>query len=274
MQFCRPALSQAVKRQILSVKNISSSTQLVEKWDIVCGVCLERKPVITRPLNDLEIRFSKMLQQIELENSQKSEHELRCEADAKRAQEFKKGKISTEDLDKAVGQSATEFEDVSMKELKAFQVAPRITEADEKNDIKSMDRKLDKHLLFIIAENLGKNNLWVLPHDLVKGEESLREAAERILSEKCGSKVRARFYGNAPCGFYKYKYPKSMRQNALGAKIFFMKAQYLKGSIEEAKVKDYSWASRDELANCFHASYHKAVRPFLIDDESAELNEK
>lgn len=273
MLLCRSALSQAVKRQIVSAKNVSSSTQPPEKWDLVCGLCLERKPIITRSPNDLEIRFSKMLKQIELEKSQKSEHELRHEVDARRAREFEKGKLSTEDIGTAVGQSAAEFEDMSVKELQAFEVAPRITEADEKNDIKSTERKLDKHLLYIIEENLGKDKFWLLPHDLVNEEETLRQAAERILSEKCGSKVHAKFYGNAPCGFYKYKYPINMRQKALGAKVFFMKAHYLKGSIEEKKVNDYSWASRDELRNLFHAPYHKAVSSFLIDDESTELKE-
>lgn len=271
MFLCRSAFSQAVKRQIAFAKNVSSSTQPAEKWDIWCGLCLERKPVIARPLNDLEIRFSKMLQQIEVESSQKSEHEVRLETDSKRAQEFKKGKISTDDLDKAAGQSAAEFEDVSMKELQAFEGAPRITEADEKNDIKSTERKLDQHLLYLIQENLGKDKFWLLPYDLVKEEETLRQAAERILSEKCGSKVRARFLGNAPCGFYKYKYPVNMRQKAFGAKVFFMKAQYLKGSVEEQNVKDYSWASRDELRDLLHVPYHKAVSSFLIDDESVEL---
>jgi len=35
--------------------------------------------------------------------------------------------------------------------------------------------------------------------------------------------VKVKFYGNAPVGFYKYKYPKKLcEQGSYGAKIFYL----------------------------------------------------
>ncbi len=237
---------------------------------MLCGVCVDRKPIISRAPTKIEIDFQNMLYEIENQNSKKSEHEIRHEADQRRAEEFKKGKVSTEDLDKAIGESAVEFEDRNKKELMSFQPAPRITEADTKNDTKSTERKLDKHLLLIVKEKLGAKDTWIVPQDMIREGESLRTAAERILREKCGSGVKVKFYGNAPSGFYKYKYPKPVKneKGSVGAKIFFIKAQYLKGAVDQNTIKDYSWASRDELKDHFQGDYCKSIEYFLIDDEN------
>lgn len=42
-------------------------------------MCLERRPVITPELNQLEKEYQELLNQLELENSLKSDHELRHE---------------------------------------------------------------------------------------------------------------------------------------------------------------------------------------------------
>lgn len=37
----------------------------------------------------------------------------------------------------------------------------------------------------------------------------------------CGPDIKVQFYGNAPCGFYKYRYPKAVRgeSGSVGAKV-------------------------------------------------------
>jgi large subunit ribosomal protein L46 len=246
--------------------NLAKDTK--PKWDLLCGVCLERKPSMSRQPREIEVKFAQMLQEIEEENSLKSDHELRLEADLRRAVELKKGKISHEEMSKISGQTALEFEDACRKEVEAFKLAPRVTEADEKNDNKSIERKLAEHLLYVTKEKIGENEVWILPHGPLQGEESLREAAERILREKYGRKVKAKFYGNAPCGFYKYKYPKSVKGDAVGAKIFFMKAQYVAGEVESNESRlDFCWNTVDELSNKMYDPYLKAVRLFVLDDE-------
>lgn len=50
-------------------------------WDIVTGVCIERLPVVTPPLNDIQKKYKDMLATMEIEKSLKSAHELRREQD-------------------------------------------------------------------------------------------------------------------------------------------------------------------------------------------------
>lgn len=49
-----------------------------EKWDLMSAVCLERKPLITRDFNEIEKKVQLLMNELELENSMKSDHELRC----------------------------------------------------------------------------------------------------------------------------------------------------------------------------------------------------
>lgn len=58
-------------------KGLSTKPQ----WDIITGVCVERLPVITPPLNDLQKRYKELLWTIEVEKSLKSDHEIRHEND-------------------------------------------------------------------------------------------------------------------------------------------------------------------------------------------------
>lgn len=46
------------------------------------------------------------------------------------------------------------------------------------------------------------------------------QTCERLVQETCGGDLKVKFIGNAPCGFYKYKYPKTVRKEGfIGAKV-------------------------------------------------------
>lgn len=241
-----------------------STTQV--KWDVMVGLCLQRKPIITKPLTDTEVNFQKILQEIEFEKSLKSEHELRYERDVNRMEKLKNGKvIDFDDMDQASSQSAQDYVDKNKEELINFKFASRSTEADTMNDTKSLKRKLDDNLVLIVKQQLGHEDYWVLPQGLWKDGETLRETSERILKETCGN-IHVRFYGNAPCGFYKYKYPKQKREqsNIEGAKIFFFKAKLLDGNVEENGVwTDYEWLTVQELNKRLIQPYMKNIKLFL-----------
>jgi hypothetical protein len=79
----------------------------------------------------------------------------------------------------------------------------------------------------------------------------MRETAERALHQHCGSRLTFAVLGNAPLSYYKYKYPRTYREEnqRLGAKVFLYKA-YLTSAFGEAAavdmgdgVLDYTWAT-------------------------------
>lgn len=48
-----------------------------EKWDLLTAVCLERKPIITQELTEIEKEFKDYLAQVELERSLRNDFEIK-----------------------------------------------------------------------------------------------------------------------------------------------------------------------------------------------------
>jgi large subunit ribosomal protein L46 len=236
------------------------------------AVCLERKPVICRELNEVERKFSRMLADIELENSHKSDHEVRYEEDILRTELLKKKSVDL-DMDQTLQQTAQDFEDAAADEYNNFQFESRITEADKTNDLQSIERKLDRHLLLLVQQKHWDQKVWAMPQGMRMDGETMLQTAERVLKEICGADLTVLFYGNAPCGVYKYKYPKrfiiSNEQSAVGAKVFFFKAQYIEGRLDynKQKLKEFKWLNREELRSCLSQEYYRNISQFLIDEE-------
>lgn len=254
---------------VIMFKNIYSrvySTKQLQ-WDIMAGICLQRKPVITKSLTDIEVKYQNILREIEFEKSLKSDHELRHSMDLQRMEKIKKGSMTDfDDMEQASNQTAQDYLDKNKEELSKFKLASRITEADKAEDKKSLNRKLEENLILVTKQKLGHEDFWILPHGLWINGETLRETAERILKESCDNNLNIRFYGNAPCGFYKFKYPKKKREEATveGAKIFFFKATLLDGNVGQNSIwTDYEWATVKELNNKCIQSYMKNIKLFL-----------
>ncbi|XP_049942448.1 39S ribosomal protein L46, mitochondrial-like [Schistocerca serialis cubense] len=242
------------------------STSGKERWDLLSGVCLERDPIITADMTDIEKRFSEYLQTIEFENSMKSDHEIRHERDRKQAELLKKGDIKDVDLDQVVKQTAQDFEDACQEELNKFQSASRLTDADRKGNKKSLERCLSTTLMLLGQMKIGNGHVWAFPQGVRVEGETMRQAAERVLKESCGNNLRVQFIGNAPCGFYKYRYPTAVRNESVGAKVFFFKARYLSGDVKtnKNKLNDFQWLNNDELQSILHRDYYRSISQFLV----------
>lgn len=50
-----------------------------------------------------------------------------------------------------------------------------ILEADKKNDSTSLERKLDKHLVLLVEQQIGQQDLFLLPQALSEDGETLRQ---------------------------------------------------------------------------------------------------
>ncbi|KAL2723144.1 hypothetical protein V1477_019735 [Vespula maculifrons] len=238
------------------------NTSSKSKWDLLSAVCLERHPIITKPMNEIETNYYNLLKRIEYENSMKSDHELKLEKEKLEQKQPLESNIA--DTDIVSLQTAQEFEDSCQEELKNFQFASRITEFDKSNDKTSHMYKLDKTLVLLVEQNVNNIASWIPPQGLRKDGETMRQAAERVLQEFCGTEMTVRFYGNAPIGFHKYKYleQNNKESDKCGAKVFYFLARYIDGSI--ASDKKYQWLSKEELRKTIPPKFYQHVSEFLI----------
>lgn len=249
------------------------TSQQTSSWHIVGALCLERKPIVTQTMNKLEKEYWEMLKKIEVEESLLSDHELRHIEDSERAEKIKSEEADAGEIEKATKLTAQDEEDANLDELNKFVPASRKTS----DDVKSLERHLDSTLLLVVKKKLGNTSHWILPQAVRNEKESLRQTTERVCQEHCGSGMNVRLMGNAPVGYYKYKYPKAARKddNIIGAKVFFFKAQHIKGnlSVEEKKGEEFMWLTQSELPKYLQKDYLKAVKNILISDSNFEVFE-
>ncbi|KPJ11188.1 39S ribosomal protein L46, mitochondrial [Papilio machaon] len=221
-------------------KGLSTKPQ----WEIITGVCVERLPVVTPPLNDIQKKYKEFLWTIEVEKSLKSDHEIRHENDKIQA-ELLKSDSHDVDLDAVSKITAQDLEDAATEELSQFKFGSIETEADKKGDRTTTDRCLQRHLVLVAP---------------------VKWTAERVLEEHCGKDLKVQFLSNAPCGFYKYKYPQGSRtDDCIGAKVFFYYANYQGGAVD-GKEKKFNWLTRNELKELLPPKYNKSVQEFLIEE--------
>ncbi|KAL1506809.1 hypothetical protein ABEB36_006100 [Hypothenemus hampei] len=174
-------------------------------------------------------------------------------------------KKDVDDIDITTKQTTQDLIDAWKDEFAKFIPSSRITEADKSKDVTSMKRKLDKPLVFVLDQKIGDQSFYLLPQGKREEGETLRQCAERVVKEKCGNDIKVQIFGNAPCGFYKYKYPKPLRnEDSVGAKIFVYFARYSSGQISNSKAK-YQWLDKLELEKTWPESYKKSLLPILFD---------
>lgn len=202
------------------------------------------------------------MKEIEFERSYKSDFEIRHEKDKLIAQLSQKGSI--DDVETALQQTAQDLKDAWRDELQKFQLNSRTTDADRKNDVKSTNRKLEDTLMLLVEQNLGSEKLMLLPQGQRLDGETMRQTAERVLKESCGDDIEVLFYGNAPCGFYKWKYPKDRRGESVGAKLFFYRSAFKKGNVN-GKQSNYEWLDKSEFQGKLknQNQYAESVLQFL-----------
>jgi len=84
-----------------------------------------------------------------------------------------------------------------------------------------------------------------------------------VLQNTCGANIKVKFYGNAPIGFYKYKYPKELcEQGSYGAKVFYFLAKHIDGDII-SNVK-YQWLDHDELEKVLPNGIRESISQFML----------
>lgn len=244
-------------------KNITGIDQTGRKWHIYSAVCVERHPVVQAKMTEMEKRVFDLFNQIDVENSRKSDHELRLETEALGTNKNVKGKVSQmhAQKDTSDGLRAIELEDIWRAEWENFEFPPTYDDTD----FRSLDRKLDRNLVLLIQQQFGKTKIFLPPQVTRNPDESMRDTAERCLKTLCGPHFKARIYGNAPFGYVQYSYPRRFRENGYhGAKVFYFLAKYLKGNIPEQAR--FQWVDREELGYALPNKMSKRIFRFLLPE--------
>ncbi|KAI7205887.1 hypothetical protein KC324_g22 [Hortaea werneckii] len=155
----------------------------------------------------------------------------------------------------------------------------RETEADRKNDQRSLNRKLDRALYLMVKNKEGS---WRFPEDRVYGRENLHQAAERILIQSAGINMNTFLIGNHPIGHHAQKYrspiTSTLSANRLvptstiarageegsvreeyGEKVFFMKARIMAGQADlsrnEYGDQEFKWLAKEEVQDVVTTGY-------------------
>lgn len=153
---------------------------------------------------------------------------------------------------------------MAQEELSKFTFSSRETEDDKKNNVKSLNRKLEDTLVFVCDHKFGKESVMLLPQGKWNEGETLRQTAERIVADRCGSDFKVHFYGNAPVGFYRYKYPASDRKEKVGAKVFFFRAIYKGGDVADQK-QNFMWVNENEMKGKVKENYLDTIKTFMCN---------
>ncbi|EME45557.1 hypothetical protein DOTSEDRAFT_71307 [Dothistroma septosporum NZE10] len=177
-----------------------------------------------------------------------------------------------EGVRKPVGESAVE------------RPVARATDADQKNDTWSLNRRLDRSLYLLVKRKDGQ---WRFPEDRVYGRENLHQAAERILIQAGGINMNTWVVGNHPVGHFAAAYRKSpilskipanrlvstskeeLEQEEYGEKVFFMKSRIMAGQADIAKNElgdqEFQWLTKEEIQQRVAPHYWSQIKNMLTE---------
>ncbi|KAK1780935.1 39S mitochondrial ribosomal protein L46-domain-containing protein [Copromyces sp. CBS 386.78] len=152
---------------------------------------------------------------------------------------------------------------------------PRRTEADEKNDVKRLDRALDRTLYLVVkkkAEKEGEEAKWVFPTGVVPTEEGLHETAARILAESAGVNMNTWIVGRVPVAHHVVRPVFGQKDGALlkkGEKIFFLKGRIMAGQADLKDnlhdLVDFKWLTQEELRSTLAEEYFQSVKGMFAE---------
>ncbi|KYO21067.1 39S ribosomal protein L46, mitochondrial [Alligator mississippiensis] len=233
-------------------------------WRLLGALCLQRPPLLSAVLTPEEEEVAQLMQQWETERSRLSDHEVRYRDEQER---LRHPRDNDDDLDRNRVVLVQDLEEIWEDKFQKTELAPRLTDADKSNDRTSLNRKLDSNLTLLVKQKVGDQEMWLLPQIEWQSGETLRSTAERALVSFLGNRIQAKFLGNAPCGLYKYKFPRAIRtENSVGAKVFFFKALLQSDHLSKEERKgDCVWVTKSEMEDYLKPEYLKQISRFVVD---------
>lgn len=143
----------------------------------------------------------------------------------------------------------------------------RLTDADHRNDVQSLERKLDRTLYLVVKGDEG----WGFPADSIPEGENLHQTAKRVLDQAAGVNMNTWIVGRVPVAHLVTRpslNPDGSVREA-GRKTFFLKARIMAGQVDLAAnpfgYSDFRWLTREELECELAPDYFRGVRNMMPD---------
>ncbi|RIA93009.1 39S mitochondrial ribosomal protein L46-domain-containing protein [Glomus cerebriforme] len=270
-------------------KQTETETTIIDNYRLVSGIVLTRPPQILRDPHPFEREYYLYQQKLEQIHSPPFPEDFYFKKGSiaekrwkeKKVQDKKNAlsifsrfndKINTdknsddiEERDENINDDKS-FSDVEEEEIK---IASRITQDDLNNNLKSLNRALQRTLYLIVKKPRNEYS-WQFPQGGVNLKENLVQAAARELEEECGNKMDVWFVGRRPIGYYKYNYPRDFiarDKNIKGSMVFFMKAHVFAGqvNVDQKEIVDFAWVTKQEMMQFVPEPYYIAVKDMLSE---------
>ncbi|KAM0485902.1 hypothetical protein ACHAPX_000598 [Trichoderma viride] len=142
----------------------------------------------------------------------------------------------------------------------------RLSEADKKNDVRRLDRQMERTLYLVVKGPDG----WGFPADVLK-DENLHEGAKRVLDQAAGVNMNTWLVGRVPVAHVVQEpvLGNNGEVQKQGQKTFFIKGRIMAG---QADLKgnpfgytDFKWLTREELEKELAPEYFRGVRNMMAD---------
>ncbi|EJD02110.1 uncharacterized protein FOMMEDRAFT_157304 [Fomitiporia mediterranea MF3/22] len=241
---------------------------------LAVSILLNRSPILTRTPTKFEREFYKYQQRIQRTLHNPFPHEFYFKQGSLLEAQFNQDEIRRER--KAFGKDAVkDMEDKSSLLMNVEsttgeeeeQPLPRRTAADEKRDLKSLDRHGARNLYLLVKGLPGDKYQWRFPKGHVETGELLHEAAKRDLHAECGPHMNTWIVGRKPIGLFEYQYQSNADPQFSCEKIFFYKAHIFAGQARpvDKKIADFAWLTKEEIESYVDKEYWLGTKDMLSD---------
>ncbi|KAJ3505274.1 hypothetical protein NMY22_g17643 [Coprinellus aureogranulatus] len=245
-----------------------------DKPRISTAVILNRSPILTKAPTPFEVAFYSYQARIRRSISNPFPHDFyfkqgsllqtrfNIEERERERRAFGPKFLPPEDVDpeKAAADKAA-VEQLAQQEGEGEELAPRIHEADKKNDVKSLDRKGERNLYLLLQVEENGKKVWRFPQGGADKGDLLHQAAQKDLWAECGQHMDTWIVGRKPVGVWK---PSSDSQNP----VFFYKGHIMAGQVrvdDKSSVSDFAWLTKEEIGEKLDKEYWEAVKDILSD---------
>lgn len=219
-------------------------------WRLVSAAFIERYPVITPELDPFEAEYLT----------------ARFIARQKSARAIPPAVFLTE---RDVLEGHTEPDLNNDPYAQVYTPAPRRTEADARDDTKSVERALDERL-YLLVKRTERSEHFQFPQMLVAEDGvTMRTYAEMAFRGVTmgASRPKVHFVSHSPACHLEHVYPLryQQRHDVYGVKVFFYRAMLIEGEVKEVRnAVDYMWAREGELERALGEEVYRAVKPILL----------